>query len=117
MRTHCEIGRKIIGAHKTHLLKTASMVAFTHHERWDGSGYPCRVKGNDIPVFGRITAIADVFDALSSERPYKRAWSVEETVGEISSCSGHHFDPQVVDAFLQIIPEMAAVRENFADAD
>ena len=115
IKTHCEIGHKIIGSHQDSTLKTAASIALTHHERWDGSGYPRGLKGQTIPLYGRIVGVADVFDALSSARPYKRAWSVAETVDEIARCSGQYFDPQVVDAFLLKIPELTAVQQQFVD--
>jgi len=117
IRSHCETGCKIIGVHKITLLKTAASIALSHHERWDGNGYPQQLKGNDIPLFGRIVAIADVFDALTSERPYKRAWSVAEAVEEIARCRDMHFNPRIVDAFLQRIPEITDVLKQFADME
>ncbi len=116
MRTHCEIGHRIIGQHlNNELLKTAASVALTHHEKWDGSGYPQGLKQTDIPLAGRIVAIADVFDALTSDRPYKKAWPVPAAVSEIVLCSGLHFDPQVVDSFLSNIPEITFVQQQFAE--
>jgi putative two-component system response regulator len=117
IRSHCEIGCKIIGDHPSKLLRTAAQVALTHHERWDGSGYPAGLMGRDIPVFSRILAIADVFDALTSTRPYKKAWPVDEAVAEIKRCDGAHFDPDVVRAFLQRIDEIVAIKEQFADTN
>ena len=116
IRTHCEIGFKIIGSHPNYLLKSAASIALTHHERWDGTGYPQGLKQNDIPLIGRIVAVADVFDALTCERPYKRAWPVEEAVQEIVRSRGNHFDPGIVDVFQTIIPELTAIRMKFADA-
>jgi putative two-component system response regulator len=117
MRTHSEIGHKIIGNHPTNdLLKAAATIALSHHEKWNGSGYPRGLKQSDIPLAGRIVAIADVFDALTSERPYKKAWTVTEAVSEIVNCSGHHFDPQMVDSFLLNIPEITQVQQEFAEA-
>jgi putative two-component system response regulator len=115
IKTHCEIGHKIIGAHTDIMLKTAASIALTHHERWDGSGYPQGLKRHDIPLFGRIVGIADVFDALTAERPYKQAWPVAEAVNEIMRCRELHFDPQIVDSFLHVIPEMTEVQYQFAD--
>lgn len=115
IRSHCEIGHKIIGAQQNGLLKSAATVALTHHERWDGCGYPQGLKGSAIPLFGRIVAVADVFDALTSERPYKKAWPVAEAIGEIVRCREQHFDPQVVDSFLLKIHEITAVQQQFAD--
>lgn len=115
IRSHSEIGYKIIGSHQNKMLKTAAIVALTHHERWDGTGYPRGTRQTTIPVVGRIVALADVFDALTSVRPYKRAWSVAEAVEEIILCSDTHFDPQVVKAFLGRIPEMTAVQQECVD--
>lgn len=115
IRTHCEIGHRIIGSHPNYLLKSAAAIALTHHERWDGTGYPQGLKQGDIPLFGRIVAVADVFDALTCERPYKKAWSVDEAVKEIARCRELHFDPRIVDVFMSIIPEMTAIQRQFAD--
>ena len=117
IRTHCEIGYKIIGPHQNNrLLESAAVIALTHHERWDGSGYPLGTGQNKIPLFGRIVSVADMFDALTSVRPYKKAWSVGEAVEEIGRCSGGHFDPQIVAAFMLKIPELTAVQQQFVDA-
>ena len=115
MRTHSEIGYKIIGISNNNLLKAAATIALTHHERWDGHGYPQRLEAANIPLFGRIVAVADVFDALTSERPYKRAWSVDEAVEEIVRDREKHFDPKIVDAFLSKIPELTAVTLQLKD--
>jgi putative two-component system response regulator len=115
MKTHSEIGHKIIGAHENRLLKAAAMIAQTHHERWDGNGYPLGLKGADIPLFGRIVSIVDMFDALTSVRPYKRAWPIEEAIAEIVRCRELHFDPRVVDVFLSVVPELTAIQQKFAD--
>ena len=117
MHSHPGIGYKIIGNLRSQLMKTCAMIALTHHERWDGNGYPRRLKGEDIPLFGRIVAIADVFDALTSKRPYKEPWSIDDTIEEIKRNSGLHFDPQVVEAFLRALPEIEAVKIQFADDD
>jgi putative two-component system response regulator len=82
------------------LLAVAEETALTHHERWDGSGYPAGLAGDEIPITGRIVAVADVFDALTHRRPYKRAWSTDDAIAEITSQSGSHFDPLVIEAFL-----------------
>ena len=115
IRSHCEIGHKIIGDHDNSLLKTAGSIALTHHERWDGTGYPQGLKENDIPLFGRIVAIADVFDALTSKRPYKKPWSMDEAVEEIVRCSEAHFDPKIVEVFKRKIPELREIQLQFAD--
>jgi len=117
VRSHCEIGFKIIGLNRNRLLKTAATVALTHHERWDGSGYPLGLKMNTIPLFGRIVAVADVFDALTSDRPYKAAWSVNASIEEVVRWSERQFDPQVVEAFLSVIPELIQVQQQFPDSD
>ena len=116
IQTHCEIGRKIIGSHPSRLLQAAALLAYTHHEKWDGSGYPSGLKGTDIPLFSRIVALVDVFDALTSERPYKKPWPVKEAILEIQRCSGQHFDPEIVGAFMRRLPEMSSIRDRFSDA-
>lgn len=115
IEAHCEIGRQIIGSHTSDLLNASATIAYTHHEKWDGSGYPQGLSGSQIPLFSRILAVADVFDALTSVRPYKRAWSVEEAVTEIASCSGSHFDPALVGVFLACLPRIVEVKDQFAD--
>ncbi len=115
IRTHCEIGYKIIGDNQNSLLKTAAIVALTHHEQWDGAGYPQKLKGSDIPLFGRIVAVADVFDALTCDRPYKKRWHVSEAITEIMSCRERHFDPQIVDAFLRGGHEISVIQQQFTD--
>lgn len=117
METHCEIGRQIIGSGSTMLLQTAAMVAYTHHEKWDGSGYPEGLSGNDIPLFSRILAIADVFDALTSARPYKKAWTAEDALIEIKRCSGSHFEPALIEVFIRSLPQIIEVKSRLgADA-
>ena len=86
------------------LLEMAEEIALTHHEKWDGSGYPAGLAGEAIPIVGRIVAVADVFDALTHSRPYKPAWSTADAIAEITSQAGRHFDPQVLDAFLAVCP-------------
>ena len=115
IETHCEIGRQIIGSHTSDLLNASATIAYTHHEKWDGSGYPQGLSGVEIPLFSRILAIADVFDALTSVRPYKKAWSSEDAVAEIKSCSGSHFDPALVGVFLGCLPKIREVKRQFAD--
>jgi putative two-component system response regulator len=116
MKRHSEIGAEIIGEHGDELLQTARMIALCHHEKWDGSGYPRGLKGEDIPLMARIVALADVFDALTSERPYKQAWPVERAVAHIESQAGTHFDPQLIEAFHKVLPQMLEIGEQFADA-
>ena len=115
MRTHAQIGADILGTHPPGLMQVASEVAITHHEKWDGSGYPHGLAGTAIPISGRIAAIADVFDALTSERPYKAAWTVEAAMGLLRAQSGKHFDPALVTLFEANLPEILAVKERWAE--
>jgi putative two-component system response regulator len=100
MKTHSTIGGEMLTGSAFALLEVAEQVALTHHEKWDGSGYPNGLAGEDIPIAGRIVAVADVFDALTHVRPYKAAWSKTDALAEIAGHAGRHFDPQVVEAFL-----------------
>jgi HD-GYP domain-containing protein (c-di-GMP phosphodiesterase class II) len=102
VKTHTVVGWELLSTGRSRLLETAAEIAFSHHERWDGSGYPSGLAGEDIPLTGRITAVADVFDALTHARPYKRAWPVEEAVEEIARQSGAQFDPEVAAAFASL---------------
>jgi putative two-component system response regulator len=102
MMRHVEIGALILGQARSPVLRAAAEIARTHHERWDGQGYLAGLSGEDIPLAGRITAVADVFDALTHERPYKSAWAADRALSEIKAQAGLQFDPRVVDAFLAI---------------
>jgi putative two-component system response regulator len=102
MKTHTTLGAKMLSGGRFPLLQLAEQIALTHHERWEGGGY-IGICGEEIPIAGRIVTVADVFDALTSERPYKKAWPLEEALAEIQRQSGHQFDPRVVDAFLKIV--------------
>ncbi|MBF0340201.1 MAG: response regulator [Magnetococcales bacterium] len=115
MRRHPEMGCAIIGDHPDDLLRTARILALTHHEKWDGSGYPKGLKGEEIPLVGRIVAIADVFDALTADRPYKRAWLIEDALGYIEEHAGSHFDPRLARAFRGFLPEILAIRQQFSE--
>ena len=115
MRQHPEIGAQIIGDHDASLLRMARRIALSHHEKWDGSGYPGGLAGEAIPVEGRIVAIADVFDALTSVRPYKQAWPVDKAVDLIRSERGKHFDPQLVDCFLDSLDAIIEIKERWAE--
>ena len=115
MKTHCEIGAKIIGATESELMLSSRIVAQQHHEKWDGTGYPEGLAGDEIHIYARIVAIADVFDALVSERPYKKAWEVDAAVEHIKSESGKHFDPEVVDAFIKALPHIIEVMNSYSD--
>ncbi len=106
MQEHTEMGARILGEGTFPVLRMAQEISLTHHERWDGGGYPNGIAGEEIPIVGRIVAVADVFDALTHERPYKRAWPAAEALAEIQRCSGTQFDPRVVDAFMRIEPSI-----------
>lgn len=105
MKTHTTIGGRILSGSQSQLLLMAETIALTHHECWDGSGYPLGLRGNDIPLAGRIVSVADVFDALTHDRPYKKAWSTENAVAEIERLGGSKFEPRVAEAFLQLVRE------------
>ena len=102
IKTHAAIGAKLLSGGRSDFVKTAEIIAGSHHERWDGNGYPNKLAGESIPIEGRIIAVTDVFDALTNERPYKKAWPVEEARAEIEKQSGKQFDPRVVEAFLRV---------------
>jgi putative two-component system response regulator len=115
MQSHATIGAEIIGEHGDGMLKLAYEIAMTHHEKYDGGGYPNGLLGDAIPLAGRIVAIADVFDALTSIRPYKRAWSEEDAVDYLVQQKGKHFDPALVDLFVGQLPAIRTVRERWAE--
>jgi putative two-component system response regulator len=115
MKTHTLIGADILDGDDSELLSLARLIALTHHEKWDGSGYPQGLKGEEIPLAGRIVALADVFDALTSERPYKKAWAVDQAVNHVRGESGTHFDPDLVTAFLALLPEILEIRDRYAE--
>lgn len=115
MKQHVTMGAEILGEHPDELLSLARTVALSHHEKWDGSGYPLGLKGPEIPQVGQIVAIADVFDALSSTRPYKAAWPIEKAIQAIEDGSGQHFDPALMPAFRAALPDMLKIRDLYAD--
>jgi putative two-component system response regulator len=115
MKEHTTIGGRILEGSKAGYIHLGEIVALTHHEKWDGSGYPLGLKGNKIPLVGRIVAIADVFDALMSKRPYKEAFPLEKSHGIIREGRGNHFDPAVVDAFFASGKELDRIRQEFKD--
>jgi len=102
MKTHTTVGARMLSGSRFALLDVAERIALTHHEKWDGNGYPAGLAGHAIPLAGRIVAVADVFDALTHERPYKAAWSEADAIDEIAAQAGHHFDPRVVETFLSL---------------
>lgn len=115
IKTHSKIGADILDGSDFELMKLASKIALSHHEKWDGSGYPNGLKGNEIPIEGRIVAICDVFDALSSSRPYKEPWSTEKVRSFINEQSGVHFDPQLVEAFNTAALEFLEILKTHKD--
>ncbi|KAB2928113.1 MAG: two-component system response regulator [Dechloromonas sp.] len=115
MHQHPLMGAEIIGKHDNELLETSRIIALTHHEKWDGSGYPRGLKGENIPLEGRIVAIADVFDALVSVRPYKAAIPLETALQYLDEQAGRHFDPQLIAAFRRALPEILRIKEIYAD--
>jgi putative two-component system response regulator len=112
VRGHAAAGARILAGSTSDLLRLAEEIALTHHEWWDGSGYPGGLSGEEIPISGRLVAAADVYDALTHERPYKRAWSITDSVTEMSRLAGRQFDPAIIDAFSQLDPDQLAAREQ-----
>lgn len=117
MRRHPHIGARIIGNHPAKLLSLARECALYHHEKWDGSGYPEGMSGDRIPIAARIVAISDVFDALTSERPYKTAWTVTDALAFLQEQSGQHFEPILVQLFVENLAEIIAIREKYLDQE
>jgi putative two-component system response regulator len=117
VKKHAALGADIFKGSRSPLLKVAKLIALTHHERYDGTGYPNGLKGRDIPLFGRIVALTDVFDALTSERPYKEAYGFDEAVEMIKQESGKHFDPDVVKAFLKCKKKIRKIWQATKDID
>jgi len=115
MQKHAEFGANILDNANSPLLIMSRSIALTHHEKWDGTGYPNGLKEDDIPIEGRIVAIADVFDALTSERPYKKAWAVEDVVKLIDENSGTHFDPGLVPIFHEVLPQILEIKEQYSE--
>jgi len=116
LRRHTRLGRLIMGLPSSPIMRLAASIAESHHEKWDGSGYPNGLAGDEIPLEGRITAVADVFDALSTRRPYKPAMPVEKCIEAIVRGRGQHFDPEVVDAFLAALDKVLVVHQEYLDA-
>lgn len=115
MKQHSVIGYSILSQKSTPLLKLASEIAYTHHEKYNGKGYPNALSGDDIPLSGAIVAVVDVFDALLSERPYKKAFTLEKTLEIIKNDSGSHFHPKVVELFIENLDEIIAIRAKLQD--
>ncbi len=117
MQQHATFGGSILEGAKAGYLKLGEVIALTHHEKWDGSGYPNGLKGKEIPKVGQIVAIADVFDALTTKRPYKEPFSLEKSYAIIEEGRGNHFDPTVVDAFFAVEDEILSIKEKYKDED
>ena len=115
MKTHTTIGSDLLAGSDSKYLDLGQKIALTHHEKWDGSGYPNGLKGEKIPLAGRICGLCDVFDALTSKRPYKKAWPADEALEEIKRGSGSHFDPAVVDCFFRILPQIRKIYNKYGD--
>ncbi len=115
MRRHAEIGHDMLAGARSRALRVAAILAYEHHEKWDGTGYPRGLKGEEIHVYGRITALADVFDALGSNRVYKRAWDLKQVLDYVREQRGRHFDPNLVDRFFEHFDEIDAIRQRYGD--
>ncbi|GGD45212.1 hypothetical protein GCM10012288_19430 [Malaciobacter pacificus] len=115
MNTHAMLGYEMLKHSKRPILKAAAIVAKEHHEKWDGTGYPNGIKGENIHIYGRITALADVFDALGSDRVYKKAWDDERIFSLFKEERGKHFDPKLVDIFFENLDEFKKIREKLKD--
>lgn len=117
IKTHSTIGYEMLKTSQRHILQTGALIALQHHEKWDGSGYPDGLQGDQIHLYGRIVALADVFDALGNDRVYKKAWPMDEVVAHISSQRGKHFDPVLVDIFLEHLEEFLKISRAFPDTE
>lgn len=115
MQTHAELGYSMLKHSSKPILQAAAIVANEHHEKFDGSGYPNAVVGEDIHIYGRITAVADVFDALGSDRVYKKAWDLDDILTLFKDERGKHFDPQLVDIFMNNLDDFLVIRDRFKD--
>jgi putative two-component system response regulator len=115
MKQHCVIGGRLLSHSPSGILRTAEAIARSHHERWDGSGYPEGLCGEDIPESARLVAVLDAFDALTTDRPYRRALSNEEALHVLQQGRGTQFEPRVLDAFLESFQAMAAIQRECAE--
>lgn len=116
IKTHAIVGYDLLKNSNRSIFKSASMIALQHHEKYNGKGYPYGIKGKEIHLYGRITAIADVFDALGSERVYKKAWELERILNLFKEEKGEHFDPDLIDIFFNNMGEILRVRDKFKDS-
>ena len=117
MKTHSRIGYNILATSEAPVFTLAAEIALYHHERWDGSGYPDGLAGEDIPVSARVVAVADVFDALTMKRPYKEAWPIDRVLATVRESAGTHFDPAMIEAFELVLPQMIAMKADWDDAE
>jgi putative two-component system response regulator len=117
MKTHARIGYDILKYSHSGYLKAGAVISYSHHEKYDGSGYPLGLSGERIPILGRIVAVADVFDALTSVRPYKKAWSIEDACKLLIEEKGKHFDPNLIDLFMENLDEMKSIKDKFLDEE
>lgn len=115
MKTHAMLGYQILAGSQSEIVQIGAEIALAHHEKFDGSGYPKGLAGEDIPLFARIVAVADVFDALTSERPYKSAWPLDKAVQFLRDGAGQHFDPACVEALLKDWDQVLEIRERYRD--
>jgi len=115
MQTHATIGYEILKGSRREVLSAAAIVSGEHHEKWDGSGYPRGLSKEDIHIYGRITAIADVFDALGSDRCYKKAWELDKILALFKEEKGKHFDPKLVDLFIENLDKFLSIRDKYQD--
>ncbi|WP_455755852.1 PAS domain S-box protein [Sulfurimonas sp.] len=116
MKTHAEIGYEMLKHSNRPILRASAEIAITHHEKYDGSGYPKGLKGEDIPIYGRITAIADVFDALGNDRVYKKAWELDDILELFKKERGNHFDPKLIDIFFENLDKFLEIRDNYNES-
>jgi response regulator RpfG family c-di-GMP phosphodiesterase len=114
IKTHATLGYEMLKHSNKKVLNAAAIIAQQHHEKYDGSGYPNGLKGDNIHIYGRITAVADVFDALCSDRVYKKAWKMDRVLDFLQSEKGLHFDPDIVDLFLSNLDEFLVIKEKYA---
>jgi putative two-component system response regulator len=115
MKTHSQLGYDILSRGSSSTFEMAASIALSHHEKWDGSGYPHKLKGEDIHIFARIVMIVDVFDALTSERPYKKAYPLEKTISIMAAGKGEFFDPLLLDIFFKHIDEFISIKQSMCD--
>ncbi|MBF0587860.1 MAG: two-component system response regulator [Magnetococcales bacterium] len=117
IKSHTIIGKEIIGEQSAEVLNLGALIAYTHHEKWNGRGYPRGLKGEEIPLMGRLAAVADVFDALTSSRPYKKAWTVDDALSLIAREAGEHFDPKLAPLFVTLRPEIESIMLRYQEQD